>query len=450
MPMTPGVQPFGIRHSAFSVSGIRHSPFAIDNGASPRAFSAVIRAVAPRRPARVVVALSGGGDSVALLGLLRELHARGDVVLAGAAHLNHQLRGAAADADEAFCRDLAGRLGVPFVSERADVAAAAREQRRSLEDAARAARYAFLERARGRARRRRRRDGAHPRRPGRDVPPAHPPRRRHARAVRHPRTRGSRRPPAARLSAAQTSGPISRRAARRAARTRPTPDAQHSAKPRTARADSVPRGAVTTPPSCRCWRGKRPSLARGRRFSARTGNRHWPDAIGLIGRRRRNCAIDARATRRRPTPALSSRVALDALSPVRRIAVDWIPACRPAAVAGRRAAVRGGAQPAGSDAPSGYSDEVRASARSPTRRQRTLSRFRCLFLERSVSAAWAVSASRPAGPLGASNRPGRAAATRSGVASAALELPLAVRSRRPGDRFRPLGRLAAASCRIFS
>ena len=47
---------------------------------------------------RVVVALSGGGDSVALAHLLRDVAARGQLAIAGVAHFNHQLR-AAADAD---------------------------------------------------------------------------------------------------------------------------------------------------------------------------------------------------------------------------------------------------------------------------------------------------------------------------------------------------------------
>jgi tRNA(Ile)-lysidine synthase len=94
--------------------------------------------------ARVLVALSGGPDSVALLHILRTLEERGELVVAGAAHFNHQLRGAEADADEIFCRDLAAATGVPFITGRADVAARARESGRSLEDAARQARYEFL------------------------------------------------------------------------------------------------------------------------------------------------------------------------------------------------------------------------------------------------------------------------------------------------------------------
>jgi tRNA(Ile)-lysidine synthase len=99
------------------------------------------------RGARVLVALSGGPDSVALLHILRTLEARGELVVAGAAHFNHQLRGAEADADESFCRDLAAGTGIPFLAGRADVAARARESGRSLEDAARQARYEFLNEA---------------------------------------------------------------------------------------------------------------------------------------------------------------------------------------------------------------------------------------------------------------------------------------------------------------
>jgi len=95
---------------------------------------------------RVVVALSGGSDSMALAHLMRELELRGELRFAGCAHLNHTLR-SAADHDERFSATAAGGLGRPFVSERADVADIARREARSLEDAARSARYEFLERA---------------------------------------------------------------------------------------------------------------------------------------------------------------------------------------------------------------------------------------------------------------------------------------------------------------
>jgi tRNA(Ile)-lysidine synthase len=99
------------------------------------------------RGGRVVIALSGGPDSVALVHILRELEREGELGVAGVAHLNHQLRGAAADEDEQFCRALAAALNLPIEVERVQVRALAREQGRSVEDAARLARYAFLERA---------------------------------------------------------------------------------------------------------------------------------------------------------------------------------------------------------------------------------------------------------------------------------------------------------------
>lgn len=98
------------------------------------------------RGGRLLAGLSGGADSVALLHLLREVAARGDIVIAGVAHFNHSLR-PVADEDEAFCRGLAASLQLPFESGRGDVRALAAAERRSLEDAARRARYAFLEAA---------------------------------------------------------------------------------------------------------------------------------------------------------------------------------------------------------------------------------------------------------------------------------------------------------------
>jgi len=95
---------------------------------------------------RVVVALSGGGDSVALAYLLRTLHDAGDLKVVGVVHFNHQLRDDA-DRDEAFSRSLAEQLGWPFLAEREDVAARARRDRRSVEHAARSARHEFFDRA---------------------------------------------------------------------------------------------------------------------------------------------------------------------------------------------------------------------------------------------------------------------------------------------------------------
>jgi tRNA(Ile)-lysidine synthase len=94
--------------------------------------------------ARVLVALSGGPDSVALVHLLLELQASGDLSVVGLVHFNHQLRGVDADADEAFCRAMAKAMDLPIEVGRADVAAAARAAGRSIEDLARELRYAFF------------------------------------------------------------------------------------------------------------------------------------------------------------------------------------------------------------------------------------------------------------------------------------------------------------------
>ena len=96
---------------------------------------------------RVAVAVSGGPDSVALAWLLHDLMPTADWTVAGLIHVNHQLRSDAADADEAFCRDLASRLGWPIEVRQAAVRERALEERRSLESTARELRYACFEEA---------------------------------------------------------------------------------------------------------------------------------------------------------------------------------------------------------------------------------------------------------------------------------------------------------------
>jgi tRNA(Ile)-lysidine synthase len=99
------------------------------------------------RGTRVVVALSGGSDSVALAHIVRDLEAAGELQVAGIVHLNHQLR-ETAGRDEQFSVGLAESFGWRAVVEREDVAARARREHRSIENAARTARYACFERAR--------------------------------------------------------------------------------------------------------------------------------------------------------------------------------------------------------------------------------------------------------------------------------------------------------------
>lgn len=94
----------------------------------------------------MLIALSGGSDSVALTLLLRDLAPHGQFVVAGLAHLNHQLR-PTAERDERFCRAFADRLALSLTVEITDVPGYAQAQRLSREDAARRVRYDFLARA---------------------------------------------------------------------------------------------------------------------------------------------------------------------------------------------------------------------------------------------------------------------------------------------------------------
>jgi tRNA(Ile)-lysidine synthase len=92
----------------------------------------------------ILLALSGGPDSVALLHSLRELEPRFGYRLA-AAHLNHRLRGAESDRDEAFVRELCSTLGVELLVEQANNLDPALDAAApNLEERAREARYAFL------------------------------------------------------------------------------------------------------------------------------------------------------------------------------------------------------------------------------------------------------------------------------------------------------------------
>ena len=92
---------------------------------------------------RVIAAVSAGSDSVAMLLLLGELAAQGELVLAGLAHLHHHIRGGEADADAVFCRELAARLEIPALVGDADVPSIAERDGVSIEVAGRRARQRF-------------------------------------------------------------------------------------------------------------------------------------------------------------------------------------------------------------------------------------------------------------------------------------------------------------------
>ena len=99
--------------------------------------------VGVRPGSAILVALSGGADSVSLLHGLVELRESSGFRLA-AAHLNHALRGDESDRDQCFCHDLCSRLNVDFIFERATALA---PQMPNLEEAARQVRHEFLDRA---------------------------------------------------------------------------------------------------------------------------------------------------------------------------------------------------------------------------------------------------------------------------------------------------------------
>ena len=89
---------------------------------------------------RIICAVSGGADSVALLFALYLLAPKLKITLE-AAHFNHCLRADESDDDEAFVRQLCDRLDIPLHTDRGQVVAG----KKGLEAAARTARYAFLE-----------------------------------------------------------------------------------------------------------------------------------------------------------------------------------------------------------------------------------------------------------------------------------------------------------------
>ncbi len=92
---------------------------------------------------KILVAVSGGPDSVCLLHILANLK---DELGTGlhVAHLNHQLRGAESEADTTYVADFAHRLGIPATIEKRDVKAYQAHKHISLEEAAREVRYTFL------------------------------------------------------------------------------------------------------------------------------------------------------------------------------------------------------------------------------------------------------------------------------------------------------------------
>ncbi|HWQ33803.1 MAG TPA: tRNA lysidine(34) synthetase TilS [Blastocatellia bacterium] len=98
--------------------------------------------------AKVLVAVSGGADSTALLDALVRLRSAAKTPKQiFAAHLNHLLRGDESDADETFAHDLAQQLEIPLLTRRIEVMERAKTAARNLEAVARELRYEFLKQA---------------------------------------------------------------------------------------------------------------------------------------------------------------------------------------------------------------------------------------------------------------------------------------------------------------
>ena len=88
----------------------------------------------------VAAGVSGGADSMCMLALLHECAAELGISVT-AVHVNHGLRGAEADADEAFVRAYCEKEGIPFIARRADVPAMVKQTGESIELCARKVRY---------------------------------------------------------------------------------------------------------------------------------------------------------------------------------------------------------------------------------------------------------------------------------------------------------------------
>lgn len=108
-----------------------------------KVFSFTVERALFSAPCHVLLGLSGGADSMALLHMLT--HWPMSDLRVSAVHIHHGLRGEEADQDEAFVREYCAKNQTPLIVIHADVAAIAREQRLSLEEAGRRVRYEQFE-----------------------------------------------------------------------------------------------------------------------------------------------------------------------------------------------------------------------------------------------------------------------------------------------------------------
>ncbi|MDU3723712.1 MAG: tRNA lysidine(34) synthetase TilS, partial [Clostridium celatum] len=93
---------------------------------------------------KILVALSGGPDSVCLLHILYKLKEVLDIEI-GAIHINHLLRGEESEGDERYIKDLCDKLGIKYYVKRIDIEYIANSTGVSLEVAGRNERYKAFE-----------------------------------------------------------------------------------------------------------------------------------------------------------------------------------------------------------------------------------------------------------------------------------------------------------------
>jgi len=106
--------------------------------------ASVLEACGINQADKVLVGLSGGADSVALLHNLQQCLRKNLLKGLSAAHLHHGIRSGSAVSDAAFCRRLCHEMGIPLAVGHVNVPGYVRDHSMSVEQAARHLRYAFL------------------------------------------------------------------------------------------------------------------------------------------------------------------------------------------------------------------------------------------------------------------------------------------------------------------
>ena len=94
---------------------------------------------------RLLVAVSGGPDSIALAYAVRQLFRDHDSAKMAVAHVNHQLRGKESGADEAFVKEYCEKWDVKFYSKKIETKKVAEDEKTGIEETARKIRYEFFE-----------------------------------------------------------------------------------------------------------------------------------------------------------------------------------------------------------------------------------------------------------------------------------------------------------------